>query len=134
MNFAVFADIHGNYVALEKCVNYVLERGIVNFIFLGDYIGELAYPQKAMQMIYDIKEKYKGYTHEELEAMNVEVSVAGRIMFIRKMGKASFFTIQDKTGKMQIYISINDVGEEVYELFKTADIGDIVAIVSFSKV
>ena len=58
MKFAVFADIHGNYVALEKCVNYVLEKGIVNFIFLGDYIGELAYPQRAMQMIYDIKEKY----------------------------------------------------------------------------
>ena len=49
-------------------------------------------------------------------------------MFIRKMGKASFFTIQDKTGKMQIYISINDVGEETYNLFKTADIGDIVGV------
>ena len=37
----------------------------------------------------DIKEKYKGYSHEELEAMNVEVSIAGRIMFMRKMGKAT---------------------------------------------
>ena len=41
-------------------------------------------------------------------------------MFIRKMGKASFFSIQDKTGKMQVYISINDVCEEIYELFKSA--------------
>lgn len=44
------------------------------------------------------------------------------------MGKASFFTIQDKTGHMQVYISINDVGEETYNLFKTADIGDIVGV------
>ena len=49
-------------------------------------------------------------------------------MFIRKMGKASFFTIQDKTGSIQIYISINDVGEDSYNLFKTADIGDIVGV------
>ena len=49
-------------------------------------------------------------------------------MFIRKMGKASFFTIQDKSGKIQIYISINDIGEEDYTLFKTADIGDIVGV------
>ena len=44
------------------------------------------------------------------------------------MGKASFFTIQDKTGSIQIYISINDVGEDSYNLFKTADIGDIVGV------
>ena len=49
-------------------------------------------------------------------------------MFIRKMGKASFFTIQDKTGKLQIYISVNDIGEEKYDLFKSADIGDIVGV------
>jgi len=76
----------------------------------------------------DIKEKYKDVEHDEFENINDEFTIAGRIMFIRKMGKASFFTIQDKTGKMQIYISINDVGEEVYELFKTADIGDIVGV------
>ena len=76
----------------------------------------------------DIKEKYKDIEHEEFENINDEFTVAGRIMFIRKMGKASFFTIQDKTAKMQIYISINDVGEDVYNLFKTADIGDIVGV------
>ena len=76
----------------------------------------------------DIKDKYKGKSHEELENLNVTVSVAGRIMFIRKMGKASFFSIKDKLGNIQIYISINDVGEEIYNLFKSADIGDIVGI------
>ena len=76
----------------------------------------------------DIKEKYKDLTHEELESMDEHAKVAGRIMFIRKMGKASFFSIQDKSGKIQIYISINDIGEEDYTLFKTADIGDIVGV------
>ncbi len=76
----------------------------------------------------DIKEKYKDTPHEEFENINDVFKVAGRIMFIRKMGKASFFTIQDKTDKIQIYISINDIGEEAYTLFKSADIGDIVGI------
>ena len=49
-------------------------------------------------------------------------------MFIRKMGKASFVSIKDKTGPMQVYISINDVGEDTYNLFKTADLGDIVGV------
>ena len=76
----------------------------------------------------DIKDKYKGKSHEEVEALHKTVNVAGRIMFIRKMGKASFFSLKDKLGNIQIYISINDVGEETYNLFKSADIGDIVGI------
>lgn len=76
----------------------------------------------------EIKEKYGNIEHDELENMDIHVSVAGRIMFMRKMGKASFFTIKDKFGQIQIYISINDVGEEAYTLFKAADIGDIVGI------
>ena len=66
----------------------------------------------------DIKEKYKGYTHEELEAMNVEVSVAGRIMFIRKMGKASFFAIQDIKGKQQANLTHYEVGAKVRQTIK----------------
>ena len=76
----------------------------------------------------EVKEKYSDLTHEELEEQeNIEI-VAGRIMFIRKMGKASFFSIKDKMGPIQIYISINDIGEEIYNLFKSADIGDIVGV------
>ena len=76
----------------------------------------------------DIKEKYKDIDHDEFEKMDDTATVAGRIMFIRKMGKASFFTIKDRKGSIQIYISINDVGEEVYNLFKSADLGDIVGV------
>ena len=76
----------------------------------------------------DIKDKYADVEHDEFENMTDTAKVAGRIMFIRKMGKASFFSIQDKTGSIQIYISVNDIGEEAYELFKSADIGDIVGV------
>ena len=76
----------------------------------------------------DIREKYETVDHDAFESMTDTAKVAGRIMLIRKMGKASFFTIQDKTGLIQIYISINDVGEDSYNLFKSADIGDIVGV------
>ena len=76
----------------------------------------------------DIKEKYAGLNHEKFEEKNIMVRVAGRIMFIRKMGKASFFSLKDKLGNIQVYISINDIGEEAYSLFKGADIGDIVGV------
>ncbi len=76
----------------------------------------------------DLHEKYDKVDHDKFEKMDDTARVAGRIMFIRKMGKASFFTIKDKTGKIQIYISVNDVGEETYNLFKMADIGDIVGV------
>ena len=64
----------------------------------------------------EIKEKYESIDHDKFEDMADTAKVAGRIMFIRKMGKASFFTIKDRTGSIQVYISINDVGEKVYEL------------------
>src|SRR5574344_125479 len=76
----------------------------------------------------DIHDKFAAIDHDEFENRNDIVTIAGRIMFIRKMGKASFFSIQDKTGPIQIYISINDVGEDTYTLFKSADLGDIVGV------
>ncbi len=61
MDVAVLSDIHGNYVALVKCIEYALSRDIDTFIFLGDYIGELAYPQKTMEIIYGLKEQCNCY-------------------------------------------------------------------------
>lgn len=74
------------------------------------------------------QEKGAGKTNEELEANPIRVRLAGRIMFLRKMGKASFVSIQDLTGKIQGYISIDSVGEETYEIFKLCDIGDIIGL------
>ena len=60
-----------------------------------------------------------------------DVSVAGRIIAKRIMGKASFCTILDSDEKIQSYVSINDLGEEAYKEFKTWDIGDIIGITGF---
>jgi predicted phosphodiesterase len=61
MDIAVFADIHGNYVALERCLEYALSRNISTFFLLGDYIGELAYPEITMKTLYDLNDRYKCY-------------------------------------------------------------------------
>lgn len=59
LDIAVLADIHGNYAALERCIDYALSQDIRTFIFLGDYVGELAYPEKTMRMIYDMDARYE---------------------------------------------------------------------------
>lgn len=67
--------------------------------------------------------------YDELEGK--DVTVAGRIMAKRIMGKASFCHIQDSEGKLQSYVSINELGEESYKHFKEDDIGDIIGITGF---
>ena len=67
---------------------------------------------------------------DNFEAMEgQEVSVAGRIMAFRNMGKASFINIQDKQGRIQAYVTRDDIGAEEYQWFKKYDIGDILGIV-----
>ncbi len=76
----------------------------------------------------DIRKQYEGKTNEELEAENVPVKVAGRIMTKRGKGKAGFMHIQDRDGQIQIYMKLDNVGEDNYNLFLKADLGDIVGI------
>ncbi|MDO8348031.1 MAG: lysine--tRNA ligase [Rugosibacter sp.] len=73
-----------------------------------------------------LDELYAEKTREELEAMPITVKVAGRIVLKRVMGKASFATIQDMSGRIQLFISNDSVGEDVHREFKHWDIGDIV--------
>lgn len=73
-----------------------------------------------------ILEAYQDKSGEDLEAAPVEVKVAGRIMLKRVMGKASFITISDMSGRIQFYVARDKVGEDVYAAFKRWDIGDIV--------
>ena len=72
----------------------------------------------------EIKDHY-----EELEGK--DVTIAGRMMAKRIMGKASFCHIQDGEGRIQSYVSINELGEEAYKQFKEDDIGDIIGITGF---
>ena len=68
-------------------------------------------------------------SYDELEGK--DVIIAGRIMTWRDMGKANFIDIQDRNGRIQAYVRMNDVGEETFAEFKTWDIGDIVEVKGF---
>ncbi len=76
-----------------------------------------------------ITELYSDKTGEELESAPVEVKIAGRIMLKRVMGKAAFITISDVSGRIQLYVARDKVGEETYTAFKRWDIGDIVGAI-----
>ena len=77
----------------------------------------------------DLSTKYSQLAKEELEDKNIsDISIAGRIVLRRIMGNASFATIRDASGDIQIYISKNTVEKQIYEDFKTWDLGDIVGI------
>ena len=74
----------------------------------------------------ELHQKYDAMSAEELETANVEVSIAGRMMTRRIMGKASFATLQDMGGRIQLYVSRDDLPEGIYnEQFKKWDLGDI---------
>jgi lysyl-tRNA synthetase class 2 len=77
----------------------------------------------------DLHTQYGELENEALEGKAVTVKVAGRMMLKRVMGKASFATVQDRSGRVQLFISKDNIGEEIYESFKHWDLGDIVAAV-----
>ena len=76
----------------------------------------------------DLKEEFKDKTTEELDEIKKEVSIAGRIMTKRGKGKAGFMNLQDKYGQIQIYVKLDNVGEDAYSVFDKSDLGDIVGI------
>ena len=99
---------------------------LAKYVELGvDPFGQ-AY--KVTHHVSDIREICGKKSPKGIEKLHLEVSVAGRIMAIRRMGKASFINIQDKTGNIQSYIGIDVIGKKAYDLFRLADIGDIVGI------
>ena len=73
----------------------------------------------------DLHEKYDSYSKEALESEQIRVKVAGRMLFKRVMGKASFAAIQDMSGRIQLYISNDHTGEAAHEAFRRYDLGDI---------
>jgi lysyl-tRNA synthetase, class II len=93
----------------------LMERGINPYPYEFDVTGDSA--QILAEFLDDAEQK--------------TVNVAGRIMTLRRMGKASFAHIQDSTGKIQIYIKKDDVGEASYDVFKLLDIGDIVGVTGY---
>jgi lysyl-tRNA synthetase class 2 len=76
----------------------------------------------------EIIERFGNLTREELEKTGDVVSFAGRIMALRSFGKASFAHIQDPSGKIQVYLKKDKLGEDAYVLFKECDVGDYIGV------
>ncbi|MFD0667646.1 lysine--tRNA ligase [Ramlibacter sp. MAHUQ-53] len=91
--------------------------------------GAVAFPNdfKPSHHALPLQEAHGFKEAETLEGETIIVSIAGRMMLKRVMGKASFATLQDVSGRLQIYVTRDSVGEEVYAAFKHWDLGDIVA-------
>ncbi len=77
------------------------------------------------KMIFD---EYDAFDHDTLLEMEHEVTIAGRIMRKRIQGKAGFLTLQDVDGQIQVYVRKDMIGDVAYEVFKLADLGDIIGI------
>ena len=88
----------------------------------------IAFPNsfRRTHLAADLHKEYDSKTHEELEQEQAQVFIAGRIMMRRLMGKASFVHVQDGSGHIQLYLRQNDLGEDLYNDFKSWDIGDII--------
>ncbi|KAG1682798.1 Lysine--tRNA ligase [Nymphon striatum] len=88
----------------------------------------LAFPNSFNREFYadNLQKEYEDKEKPWFDENEIRVSVAGRMMLKRVMGKASFLTLSDVSGRIQIYAQKNMLGEEVYDAFKTWDIGDIV--------
>lgn len=76
----------------------------------------------------EIIAQYSECTMEELEASNHEVSIAGRIMSKRRMGKLGFIHLLDRSGRIQVVVNQRIVGDDIYNLFKMSDLGDIIGV------
>ena len=76
----------------------------------------------------ELRKLYEEKTAEELDEMNIEVAIAGRIMSKRRMGKLGFMHILDRDGRIQVVVNKRIVGDEIYEIFKASDLGDIIGI------
>jgi lysyl-tRNA synthetase, class II len=75
----------------------------------------------------ELQRKHSALPNEELEPQGIEVALAGRMMLKRVMGKASFCTLQDGSGRIQLFVTKDHLGDEAYDAFKHWDLGDIVA-------
>ncbi|CBW75485.1 Lysyl-tRNA synthetase (EC 6.1.1.6) [Mycetohabitans rhizoxinica HKI 454] len=89
----------------------------------------IAYPNdfRPEHSAADLHARFADTDKNALEALALNVSIAGRMMLKRIMGKASFATVQDGTGQIQFFITPADVGADTYDAFKKWDLGDIIA-------
>ena len=105
---------HEQFQLRKQKLSYLREKGINPYPYTYD---------KKNNAIDILEEFSKLKNHEKTSKKR---KVAGRILTFRKMGKVSFLTIQDQTGKLQLYASEEKLGKEVYKILTKFDLGDII--------
>ncbi len=92
--------------------------------------GLEVFPHRAevSHSVFEVVRDFSALTKEQLEEKKYQVKVPGRIMTVRKMGKATFFHIADFRSRLQVYLRADVVGPEIYEMFDLLDIGDVVLV------
>lgn len=120
MNEQTAAPLDDNQIVAERRtkLNAIRKQGIA---FPNDF--------ERKHLSDDLQREFAEKTKEELDATAIQVAVAGRMMLKRVMGKASFATVQDMSGRIQLYISNGDTGEDAHDAFKHYDLGDILGAV-----
>jgi lysyl-tRNA synthetase, class II len=83
---------------------------------------------KPLHTTEDVRSRCEGKTQAELDASPADFVLAGRIMSVRNFGKAAFLHIQDRAGRIQVYLQKNKVGPELFDVFRKADIGDFIGV------
>ncbi|MDG3132178.1 lysine--tRNA ligase [Streptococcus suis] len=113
-----FEELNDQQIVRREKMTALAEQGIDPF---GKRFERTAHSAQ-------LKANFSDKSKEELEELSQTVIVAGRIMTKRGKGKAGFAHIQDREGQIQLYVRKDDVGEENYEIFKKADLGDFVGV------
>ncbi|MGB0174757.1 MAG: lysine--tRNA ligase [Acholeplasmataceae bacterium] len=104
-------------IRIEK-MNHMKDKGVDPF---GQAFNRSHY-------IKDVIDTYDGFDKETLLEKHVVLSIAGRIMLKRGQGKAGFMHIKDRTGSLQLYVRMDDLGEETYDIVRHSDLGDIIGV------
>jgi lysyl-tRNA synthetase, class II len=96
-------------------------------------LGHAAYPNhyRTTLEIPALRARFDSWTAEQLEAERTQVSVAGRIMAIRAQGKAGFAQLQQGGERLQIYVRLDAVGEQAFQLYKLLDLGDHIGVAGY---
>jgi len=92
---------------------------------------QVLYPNRFRRDSYtsELTDRFQDYSAEDLEQLSDRFALAGRVMTLRNFGKSCFLHVQDETGRLQLYVQKNIIGDEVYQRFKKGlDIGDIIGV------
>lgn len=118
---------HGNSNDMQLNDQLLVRREKMQYL-IENGIDPFGYRLDRTHNTKELKDLFDNLSKEELAEKEITVTIAGRIMTKRGKGKAGFMHIQDKEGQIQIYVRQDTVGEDSYEVFSKADLGDIVGI------